>query len=1040
MPTRHSHVSDGPAPSALVGPPGSALRSTGLEVVGDAPWGTHFCAFYETPEDLREILVPYFKAGLEGGEFCMWVTSPPLGVDAAWEALAQAVPDLESYRRRGRIEILPHTDWYLRGGTFDSQRVLDGWVAKLEEGVSRGCAGLRLTGNTFWLEKGDWTSFAEYEAAVDAVLGRYRMLALCTYASDRCGVSEVADVIRNHQFALIKREGRWQQFESCDRRRMQDAIAVERERLAVTLHSIGDAVVGTDTEGRVTTMNLVAEELTGWTRAEASGQPVGDVFRIVREGTEEPANDPVRKVLAEGTAAVLANHTELVARDGRRLPIDDSAAPIRGPAGELLGAVLVFRDASATRRAEKEREATIAALRESEERYRLLFQNMLDGFAYCRMLYDARGLPDDFVYLDVNGAFEKLTGLRDVVGRRVTELIPGVKGSHPELFETYARVARTGRPERFEIDFRPLGKWFSISVYSPQPDHFVAVFDDVTARRSGEERIRRQNAVLAGIARIFRQALTCETEEDLGRACLSVVEEVTKSRFGFVGELNPRTNRLDDIAVSDPGWDVCRAGLPPRHGGRVPIGFEVRGIYGRVLRDGKGFFTNDPGSHPDRIGTPPGHPPLKAFLGVPLLHAGRTIGMVAVANRGGGYGDEDLECAEALAPAIVQALLRKRAEEEVRSANAQLTDAARRKDDFLSMLSHELRNPLAPIRNSIHVLEKADPAGEQARHAKEVIRRQSEHLARIVDDLLDVTRIARGKIEVKRAPLDLGTLVRRAGEDHTVLMRDRGLEFAVVLPREPLWTDGDATRLAQVVGNLLHNAAKFTAQGGRVELALEAARGGAEIHVRDTGVGMEPEFIERVFEPFVQAERTMARTDGGLGLGLALVKAVAELHGGSVRAASAGPGKGSEFVVRLPVVDAAAAALAPPPRIARAEASRRVLIIDDNRDAADSLAQIVEMFGHVAEIAYDGPSGVARAKENCPDVILCDIGLPGMNGYEVVQALRGDAALRAARMFAVSGHAQPEDRKKALEAGFDRHIAKPLDLDEIERILSGPPA
>jgi CheY-like chemotaxis protein len=271
-------------------------------------------------------------------------------------------------------------------------------------------------------------------------------------------------------------------------------------------------------------------------------------------------------------------------------------------------------------------------------------------------------------------------------------------------------------------------------------------------------------------------------------------------------------------------------------------------------------------------------------------------------------------------------------------------------------------------------------------------------------------------------------------------MRERGLELSVDVPREPMWTDGDATRLAQVVGNLLHNAAKFTAPGGRVHLVLAAVRGGAEIHVRDTGVGMEPDLLMRVFEPFVQGERTLGRTDGGLGLGLALVKGVTELHGGSVRAASAGPGQGAELVVRLPIFARAAAELAPAPRIARAETTRRVLIIDDNRDAAESLAEIVQMFGHVAEIAYDGPTGVARAKEQPPDVILCDIGLPGMNGYEVVQALKGDAALRAAQVFAVSGHAQPEDRRKALEAGFDRHIAKPLDLDEIERILSGPTA
>jgi PAS domain S-box-containing protein len=899
MTTRPTQPPEPPAlPEVPAGDPEERPRRTGIDVVGDAPWGTHFCQFYATKEDLRDTLVPYFKAGLEADEYCMWVTSPPLGVEEAWSALARAMPDLDSYRRRQRIEILPHTEWYLRDGKFEQERVLDGWVARLQEALARGCTGLRLTGNTFWLEKADWKTFAEYERAVDEVLGRHRMLALCTYAVDRCGASEVADVIRNHQFALIKRDGRWEVFESFERNR------------------------------------------------------------------------------------------------------------------------------------------AVAALRASESRYRLLFQNLQDGFAYCRMVSDAAGRPEDFVCLDVNAAFTRLTGLRDVAGKRASALFPGLWSFHPELLELCGRVARTGRPERYEIDFRPLRMWLSVSVYSPEPDRFVATFDDVTSRKRAEERTQRQNAILSGIARIFREALTCRTEEELGRVCLSIAEEVTGSRFAFIGEVNPRTGKLDDLAVSDPGWKACRMQPVTGHGNRVPRSFEIRGLYGRVLRDGKGFFTNDPSTHPDSIGTPPGHPPLRAFLGVPLLHAGATVGLIALANREGGYRVEDLDAAEALAAAVVQALLRKRAEEEVRRANAQLTDAGRHKDEFLGMLSHELRNPLAPIRNAVYVLEHAEARGEQARHACAVIRRQAEHLTRLVDDLLDVTRIARGKVELKRGRLDLAALVRRAGEDHAALMRERGLELEVAAPREPVCTDGDATRLAQVVGNLLVNSAKFTARGGRVRLALEAAGGFGEIRVRDTGVGMEPDLLERAFEPFVQGERTLGRTDGGLGLGLALVKGLTELHGGSVRAESAGPGLGSEIVVRLPLVEAGATERAGAAPARRPRVSRRVLVVDDNEDAATSLAELIELFGHSAQVANDGPTALARARANPPDVVFCDIGLPGMSGYEVVRALRSDAILRHAQVFAVSGYAQPEDRRRAAEAGFDGHLAKPSDPEEIERILS----
>ncbi|HEY6100937.1 MAG TPA: PocR ligand-binding domain-containing protein, partial [Anaeromyxobacter sp.] len=291
----------------------------------------------------------------------------------------------------------------------------------------------------------------------------------------------------------------------------------------------------------------------------------------------------------------------------------------------------------------------------------------------------------------------------------------------------------------------------------------------------------------------------------------------------------------------------------------------------------------------------------------------------------------------------------------LRQSKERLEEVDRRKNDFLGMLSHELRNPLAPIRNSIYILGHADPAGDPARRARAVIERQAEQLTRIVDDLLDVTRIARGKIELRRERVNLGQIVRRAGEDHAGVMAERGVGLETRVPGDPVWVDGDAVRLAQVTGNLLHNAAKFTPRGGRVTLALEIVRGAAEIHVRDDGAGMEPDLVSTIFEPFVQAERTLARTSGGLGLGLALVKALAEMHGGSVRAASAGPGQGSEFVVRLPLeAQTALEGGGAGARVAgRAGRSRRVLVVDDNRDCAESLAELVKLLGHEVEVAFD---------------------------------------------------------------------------------------
>jgi signal transduction histidine kinase len=250
---------------------------------------------------------------------------------------------------------------------------------------------------------------------------------------------------------------------------------------------------------------------------------------------------------------------------------------------------------------------------------------------------------------------------------------------------------------------------------------------------------------------------------------------------------------------------------------------------------------------------------------------------------------------------------RKRAEQELLRVNEQLREADRRKDEFLGVLSHELRNPLAPIQNSLHILDRAEPGGEQARRAREVASRQLAHLTRLVDDLLDVTRIARGKIQLRRGDFDLAELVRRSGEDYRALLQERGLELVVETPRAPVWGHGDEIRLSQAIGNLLQNAAKFTASGGQVALALEVTDSVAEIHVRDSGAGIDRELLETIFEPFTQGEQTLARTEGGLGLGLALVKGIAELHGGTVRAESAGKGKGSEFIVSLPLDEPAVA-------------------------------------------------------------------------------------------------------------------------------------
>jgi len=370
----------------------------------------------------------------------------------------------------------------------------------------------------------------------------------------------------------------------------------------------------------------------------------------------------------------------------------------------------------------------------------------------------------------------------------------------------------------------------------------------------------------------------------------------------------------------------------------------------------------------------------------------------------------------------------------------QLREEAKRKNEFLAILSHELRNPLAPILNSVYVLERATRDGDQAKRARAVIDRQVHHMTRLIDDLLDVTRIARGKISLRRERVLMNDLVLRCGEDHRSLIKRAGLELEVCLPEQPVPIHGDPTRLSQVLGNLLQNAAKFTPAGGSVSVSLsERKPDGVFVVVRDTGYGIAAETLQHLFEPFVQGDKTLDRSSGGLGLGLALARGIVELHGGAITAFSEGPGKGSEFCVRLPSDVPAVAEPVCPAQQALSHGPRRVLIIEDHADAAESLREALELSGHVVEVAQDGPEGLERARASRPEAILCDIGLPRVDGYAVARQVREDPALRDIYLIALSGYALQEDVERSLAAGFNRHMAKPPRLDQLEGLLAEAP-
>jgi CheY-like chemotaxis protein/nitrogen-specific signal transduction histidine kinase len=374
---------------------------------------------------------------------------------------------------------------------------------------------------------------------------------------------------------------------------------------------------------------------------------------------------------------------------------------------------------------------------------------------------------------------------------------------------------------------------------------------------------------------------------------------------------------------------------------------------------------------------------------------------------------------------------------ERKRTEAVLREIARHKDEYLTMLAHELRNPLAPLRNAAQVLGILNLANPKIRELQEIIERQVGHMANMLDGLLDISRIARGKIQIEQTSLDLKQLTQRIVEDFRATAEAKGLRLQLRCCSEPVWIRGDETRLTQVFSNLLQNAFKFTASGGEITITIasEIAKNKAIVKVRDSGIGMTPQLIEQVFEPFRQGERSFDRSPSGLGLGLALVKGFIELHGGIVQAFSRGVGQGSEFTLELPL-------LSKPLQEAVLEKNPtqhplRILVVDDMRDTADTLRLILEHEGHTVAVAYNGEDCLATLKRFRPDVVLCDIGLPGkLDGYAIARLIRNDPLLRSTFLIAITGYGSDQDREEASKAGFDDHLIKPVSFESVQESLA----
>ncbi|MCC6070030.1 PAS domain-containing protein [Massilia sp. GCM10020059] len=669
--------------------------------------------------------------------------------------------------------------------------------------------------------------------------------------------------------------------------------------------------------------------------------------------------------------------------------------PLFGMDGHVEGIITATQNLTEQLRAE-------AREHEREARYRSLFESIDEGFCVIEMLYDDEGKPADYRFLETNNAFVENTGLADANGKTVRELAP-MHEQH--WFDIYGRVASTGEPIRFENEARALGRWYEVYAFrlgNPALHQVGILFKDVAERRRAEDELRNSE----------RRALAAARDAQGERRRLDALLQaapagiVVTDADGKVLMTNAAHRRL----WGDPGdgrQAVLRKGWwadgSARHG--QPLA-PHEWITARVLRgeeaprDTVEIETSDT-------------PPVRRIVlvtGAPIVDEHGAITGAVVTQ--------------------MDITDRVRAEEALRQDD-------RRKDEFLAMLAHELRNPLSPIGAAADLLAMGRLDAARVRQTSAVISRQVKHMTGLVDDLLDVSRVTRGLITLESEKLDARRIVAEAVEQVRPLIDARRHQLTVHTPPEPAYVMGDQKRLTQVLANLLNNAAKYTPLDGSIVIAVELDGGYVRTRVTDNGIGMAPEVLARAFELFSQAERTSDRSQGGLGIGLALVKSLVELHGGTVSAHSDGIGAGSTFTLCLPRVAAQAPGRRDVPDTAQADPARvmKVMVVDDNTDAAEMLAMYVEALGHEVAVEYSSAKALALAQAVRPDVCLLDIGLPDMDGYELARRLRADDATASSVLVAVTGYGQEQDRSRTRAAGFDHHFVKPVNTAALAELL-----
>jgi signal transduction histidine kinase/DNA-binding response OmpR family regulator len=772
-------------------------------------------------------------------------------------------------------------------------------------------------------------------------------------------------------------------------------------------------------------------------------------------------DDVLREVMRTGTPHV---GREARLKLPRRGALEDTYwtfvyAPLRGPSGTVDGVIAICNEVTAEVRARQ-------VIRESEERYRHIFHAAgvsiwEEDFSAVKLLLDglkASGVEDLRRHLaehpevvrqavglvkvvDVNEATLRIFGARDKGELRESlakvflpeteavfaeELLAVAEGRPLYAAET---VVRTLTGERLDIMLT-----VAFPTADPSLSSVLVTVTDVTARKRAERSLREEARTLETLDLVGRTVAAQLDLESVVQAVTDAATEVSFAEFGafFRNVKNDEGGSYLLYTLSGApreafaGFDAPRntAIFAPTFAGEGPVRLDD--------------VTRDPryGHNAPHHGMPKGHLPVRSYLAVPVVsRSGEVLGGLFFGHsRAGVFTERAERLVTGIAAQAAVAIDNARLHEQRLQLIDQLREADRRKDEFLATLSHELRNPLAPLRNSLHLLRLAGHAGASATSIHQMMERQVQHLVRLVDDLLEMSRISRGTFELRKERVEVAGIVRNAVETSDPLLQAAGHQLTVSLPSEPLWVDGDPVRLAQILANLLNNAANYTTAGGEISVEARREGGVALLAVRDNGAGITAEALPRLFEMFSRGDRQSGHDQGGLGIGLALARRLAEMHGGTITARSEGPGLGSEFTVRLPLAadqrPLAASAATPTAAI-----QRRILVVDDNRDSAESMGMLLGFLGADVRVAFNGAQALEAYAAYDPAVVLLDIGMPGMDGYEVVRRLRADYPKRRAAIVALTGWGQEEDRRRAREAGFDHHLIKPADLDALQALL-----